>query len=203
MKKIKILFLLAIFLMFFGSCSKSDYDLVQSTFIPDQENIGLPEYSEFGYNTFGAYFGRKIFVSNNTDVPLKVIIRHDTLNLQFTGSFQNNTDYSSTKAILNFAFVGIVPASYQNLEVLENQTFDLTDDNCIVSFKNEDEEVFQIIEGYFEVKKLQHLVIDEEYDKSIISGKFQFKTLIDGDPSTISKGRFDFTVGDENFFVFN
>ncbi|MBN2165234.1 MAG: hypothetical protein JW717_03055 [Marinilabiliaceae bacterium] len=63
---ISILFLLA-------SCT-SDYELEESIFVADSEFPELPEYSEWGYNTFGAFYDRKHFVSNNSEVPVKVIL---------------------------------------------------------------------------------------------------------------------------------
>ncbi|MDR2835000.1 MAG: hypothetical protein LBV69_02185 [Bacteroidales bacterium] len=200
MKKIKILFLSTIIITIaFCSCSRDDYDLEPSTFVPDPVNSDLPEYSELGYNTFGAYFGRKPFVSNNSEVPLKIIIKNDTLNLQFTGIFYD--DDKKTKAVLNFAFIGVIPYSYENLDVLADKKYNLTDTACIVTIKYEEyQEVFKIIEGRFEILKVQNLVIDNIASKAILSGKFQFQTYIDNDPTTISNGRFDVTVGYENFF---
>ena len=47
--------------MSFG-CSR-EYNLEQTIFIYDPEFQDLPIYSEWGYNTFGAYYDREAFIS--------------------------------------------------------------------------------------------------------------------------------------------
>ena len=57
-----IWFLLFIFL--FGGCVE-DPDLHRSIFVRDKQHPDLPQYSEWGYNTFGAYFNEDVFVSGD------------------------------------------------------------------------------------------------------------------------------------------
>ncbi len=42
-----------------------DPDLQRSIFVRDKNYPDLPQYSEWGYNTFGAYFNEDVFVSND------------------------------------------------------------------------------------------------------------------------------------------
>ena len=89
MRKYSILPLF-IFILFAAGCSQ-DYGLQNSIFIEDVNNPGLPEYSEWGYNTFGVYLDRKPFVSNSIDLPSKIIVTKDTFNLVMKGQ----TDYEN------------------------------------------------------------------------------------------------------------
>ena len=59
------------------SCG-NDAELRKTVSIPDTQFPELPQYSEWGYNTFGAYYGRQPFVSNDNEVPLN-ITRHDNV----------------------------------------------------------------------------------------------------------------------------
>jgi hypothetical protein len=59
MKKILIAFVSVLSLNLLFSCQKmSDYELSGTFFIEDPYYPGLPIYSEWGYNTFGAYIYR-------------------------------------------------------------------------------------------------------------------------------------------------
>ena len=69
--KTYILIILRLIAAFLTSCKKEN-ELKKSVFIYDPENIDLPEYSEWGYNTFGAYYDREIFVSTDEAVPAKI-----------------------------------------------------------------------------------------------------------------------------------
>ena len=59
-------------LLLIVACSK-ETELGKSVFIPDSDFPDLPAYSEWGYNTFGAYYDRELFVYNESEVPAKVI----------------------------------------------------------------------------------------------------------------------------------
>lgn len=59
-----------------------------------------------------------------------------------------------------------------------------------------------IIEGEVFFKRVQRLLLDEEPTRTIMSGTFQLKTFLNGEPTAISNGRFDLGVGYGNFFNF-
>jgi hypothetical protein len=57
-----------------------------------------------------------------------------------------------------------------------------------------------IIEGLLKFTRVQRLFVDELETKCIISGLFDFKTFINGEPIAVSHGRFDLGIGYDNFF---
>ena len=75
-------FIIVLLLVF--ACS-SDTALKKSIYIPDEEFPELPKYSEWGYNTFGAYYDRQAFTSTSEDVPVKVINKAGKTSFVFAG----------------------------------------------------------------------------------------------------------------------
>jgi hypothetical protein len=195
MRKYSILPLF-ILILFAAGCSE-DYGLQNSIFIEDLNNPGLPEYSEWGYNTFGAYLDRIPFVSKSIDLPSKIIVTKDTFNLVMKGQ----TEYENIT--LKFSIIGYSPADFRDLITLNDSTFDLTGSNCIVALTiNGNSQILKIYEGEFVFKRVQKLYVDKEINESILSGTFNFKTFVDGEPTTFSNGRFDFGINYDNFFKF-
>ena len=196
MKKLLAPFLLIALIL--AGCSETDYDLQQSVFIEDPVYPGLPEYSEWGYNTFGVYIDRKPFTSNNRDLPAKIIVNDDTLNLQLTGTMDNE------RITMKFSFTGYPIVDYDGLTELNDQSFDLTDDKCMVSIITDNiAETLDVFEGTFVVKCVQNLVVDGELTKSILSGRFNLKTFINKEPTAIANGRFDLGIGYDNFYNYS
>jgi hypothetical protein len=192
MKKYIIIAILATVCLI--GCSK-DYDIQSSVFIEDPIYTGLPEYTEWGYNTFGAYIDRQPFISNRTQLPAKIIVISDTLN------FILNGELLSKDISLKFSFIGISPQTYKELNVLNGQNFNLTSSNCIVTMtKDGATEELNILNGEILFKKVQNLTVDKELNSSILSGTFQFQTFLNNEPTTIQNGRFDLSVGYDNFY---
>ena len=191
---ISTLGLIVILLM--SSCSEEEpFSLKKSIFIADEENPGLPIYSEWGYNTFGVYVDRQAFVSENENLPVKIIVNADTLNLLLKGTMDE------AFASLKFSFIGYPLADYTNLTVLNDSIIYLKGNKCIVTLtRGGSTEILNIIEGKFHFKRVQDLYVDKMYTKSIISGVFSFKTFFDKEPVAISDGRFDLGIGYENFY---
>lgn len=99
----------------------------KSIFLPDADFPELPEYSEWEYNTFGAYYDRQAFISNNVEVPVKVIHENNKTSFVFTGQkgvgyYANSNSFSITLTLSDFN-----PATYADLMVLHNTTLELTD----------------------------------------------------------------------------
>jgi hypothetical protein len=178
------------------SCSKNDdYNLSSSIFIEDTDFPGLPKYSEWGYNTFGAYIDRNPFVSTNEDIPSKVVVRNDTLQLILKGS------YKGEFAEMIFMLGGYNPRSHSQLTALNGDTIDLKHSPSKVQFRTKTAFYnFDIIEGELIFKKVQRLYVDEVETKCIVSGYFQLKTFMNDEPVAISQGRFDLGIGYDNFF---
>lgn len=196
MKTIKYACLALLFPMVFASCSKmDDFSLSETVFIEDPYYPGLPVYSEWGYNTFGAYIDRNPFVSTSVDLPVKVIVNSDTLNLNMRGRM------GSQNVELRFAIKGFSPLNYFDLTMLDNTTINLKDPGrAVVLIIGDQTTELEIIEGELIISRVQRLYLDEVPTKTIMSGYFQLKTFLNNEPIAISHGRFDLGIGYENFY---
>lgn len=185
-----------LFPVILSSCEKmEDFSLSVTVFIEDPYYPGLPIYSEWGYNTFGAYIDRKPFISTNDDLPVKIIVNTDTLHLILRGRMgTQNVD-------LKFSIKGYSPATNFDLTELDNTTINLKDSGRSATLKIGNETtVLNLIEGELIIKRVQRLYVDEEPMRTILSGYFNFKTFLNNEPVAISYGRFDLGIGYENFY---
>ncbi len=196
MKLTKYIYFLVLLPFLAGSCAKmEDVYLSQSVFIEDPYYPGLPIYSEWGYNTFGAYIDRKPFTSTDTDLPVKIIVNTDTLRLIFRGKMA----YQDVDLVFNIK--GFSPATHFDLTELNNTTVNLKDSGRQVIMKDGNgPTVLSLIEGDITFDRVQLLYVDEELTRTILSGHFNLKTFMGGEPIAISYGRFDFGIGYENFY---
>ncbi len=184
-------------LLLLASCSKSEYELEQTVFIPDPVYDQLPVYSEWGYNTFGAYVDREAFVSTSNYIPSKIIIHSDTLNLLLTGQI------GYQKVMMNFSIKGDSYLNYPDLISLNGKTIPLDSSNCTVTLTQNDgpATTFDVFTGgELTIKRAQKLYVDGELLKVVLSGTFRFKTLYHDVPISISNGRFDLGIGFDNFY---
>jgi hypothetical protein len=196
MKKLIIIIAVATLL---AGCSSS-YELNESVYIYDEEFTDLPAYTEWGYNTFGAYFDRNVFISGST-IPAKVISTDGKTEFYLLGEYYNN--YNSIDMSLKFVLNGYTPATYPDLVSLNDSTIDLTSDECAVCLSIDGiMDTLQIINGELNFKRVQHLYVDKKSVEAILSGYFQLQFLLDGVPSTISNGRFDVGIGYDNFYSY-
>jgi len=181
-----------------AACSKQDeFTLSRTVFIEDKYYPNLPIYSEWGYNTFGAYIDRKPFTSTNDELPAKVIVNTDTMHLILKGAMQHRT------VELTYSVKGYSPLSFSELTILNNTILNLTDEGISVRLKIDNTVTnLQIIEGHLHFIRAGRLYVDEEMTCVILSGRFQFKTFLNGEPITISHGRFDLPISYENFYNF-
>ncbi|HRZ49930.1 MAG TPA: hypothetical protein P5338_11110 [Bacteroidales bacterium] len=193
-----ILIVLAALTATLSSCSKDEaFDLSETIFIEDSYYPGLPIYSEWGYNTFGAYIDRAPFVSNTSDLPVKIYVNGDTMHFILKGRVDG------TEAVLTFHLQGYSPATNFDLVSLDKTFINLKDPGRSATLKigNVTTEL-TIIEGELEFKRVQRLILDNEPTRVIMSGYFQLKTFLNGEPAAISNGRFDLGIGYGNFFNF-
>jgi len=184
---------------FFVSCSyyESDFQLLQSVFIQDPESPGLPIYSEWGYNTFGAFIDRQPFTSTHNQMPAKIVVYPDTLNLIFAGT------RNGVRTVMTFSFIGYAPRTYHDLIMLHDVTIDLTDrTKSIITLAEGNNEPVELapFNGQFTFSRVQRLYVDKELSNSIISGRFRFQAQFRNEYITIDRGRFDFTMGFDNFY---
>lgn len=198
MKKIGFFSIVA--LLLFSGCAK-DMELEQSVFISDAEYAGLPEYSEWGYNTFGAYYDREVFVSNDIEIPIKIIVNDGITTFAFKGQKGSSGYYNTNEMSVKFILPGFSPDTYADLIVLNDSIIDIQQSGCIIEmYINSTLVDATILNGTLYFKRAQKLLVDTQQVEVILSGNFDFQVIIDDEPISISNGRFDLGIGSSNFF---
>ena len=80
-----------------------DADLHRTIFIRDKNYPDLPQYSEWGYNTFGAYINDEVFVSGDYYWdPASVSPAETSMILSFHGE-KRSKEKDTTDMIMNFS----------------------------------------------------------------------------------------------------
>jgi len=203
----KHLFVYITIMFIFVGCSV-DNELKDSVFIEDAENPELPVYSEWVYNTFGAYYDRVVFVSNDDIVPSKVVVTNNKVSFILAGQ-QGSTNYYSDyqKMSIKFELKGFEIDGYRdlidfNLSVHNLVTVGQILDPKVIIVIDDVEYPADVIEGSLTFKRVQNLLVDTQQIEVILSGCFDFKALVNNEPVTISDGRFDVGVGPHNFYKY-
>jgi len=200
--KILLITCLSLLLLLAG-CSK-EYELTKSVFIQDPEYTDLPAYSEWGYNTFGAYYDRLAFISNNEIVPAKIIVTNNEMSFVLDGQKGSSYYYAaSDEMTLSFKIPGFIPATYTDLTALNDTILNLANPvyQVIVSMDTL-KYTATILSGELNFKRAQNLKVDKKEIEVILSGYFEFKALINEKPVTISNGRFDVGISPDNFYTY-
>jgi hypothetical protein len=202
MKKINFPVLIIAFLLVYA-CS-DETELKKSVFIADKDYPDLPAYTEWGYNTFGAYYDRKLFIYTNEDVPVKIINSEGRTSVTFRGRLGGTQYYQSGSDMsLSFDFFSFAPKVLTDLLELNGQEVNLNTPGCGVRIKIDNEEFeADIFSGSILFKKVQKLYVDNKLAEVILSGTFQFSAVVNAEPVSITLGRFDVGVGQDNFFSF-
>jgi hypothetical protein len=204
MKKYHIIIILISII--FAGCS-GDNELQDSVYIHDPMDRNLPVYSEWGYNTFGAYYDRTVFISSDDIVPAKVVTTNNStffiLSGQQSDTFYRYGDHKNMS--IKFELRGFDFEDYLGLVALNLSVHNLYVDPLLYEPKvtiviDEVEYPAQVIEGSLTFKRAQNLSVDMEQIEVILSGQFDFKALVNNMPVTISDGRFDVGVGANNFY---
>jgi hypothetical protein len=60
----------------------------------------------------------------------------------------------------------------------------------------------EVLQGKLEFKKARQLMVDTDQIEVILSGYFAFLALVDGEPVSVTDGRFDVGIGEDNFFKY-
>lgn len=192
----KLLYILPLIAILAG-CSSS-YDLDDSVYVYDEEYKDLPAYTEWGYNTFGAYLDRVVFISDDA-TPAKILTTDGKTVFVLNGVLR--TGYADEMTV-KFIIPGFAPAKYSDLVALNDTTITLTDPGCKVTMvRFGDEDTLSIISGELQFKRVQHLIVDNRSTEAILSGYFSLRTFIDSQPVTLSKGRFDVGINNDNFYT--
>jgi hypothetical protein len=195
--------IISIVALWLSSGCKKETELEKSIFVPDSETPELPAYSEWGYNTFGAFYDRQIFISTDAQVPAK-IFSSDTAT-QFILEGEVWKDYyigTNSELTLTFILKGFNPASFQELVALNDSTINLKDPGCMVQITGSlIAKPVKILSGTLFFKRVQNLSVDKQHVEAILSGYFEFTALINDVPVTVSEGRFDMGIGPDNFYL--
>lgn len=195
-----------ILLVIISACSK-DYELDKSIFIQDKDYPYLPAYTEWGYNTFGALYDRQPFVNSDLKVPFKIICTGGKTSISLKGHIGESLYYyyhsNQKPIILNFDLIGFVPESLSNLIELHDTIIDLTSPLCKVSLTLDTVKYsLTVLNGSLNFKRAQNLIVDKQPYEIILSGIFNFQALINNEPTSISMGRFDMGIANDNFFKY-
>jgi hypothetical protein len=186
-----------------AACSK-DYELTRSVFIADKEYPDLPAYTEYGYNTFGAYFDRKLFIYNDDIIPVKIINTGGKTSFALEGQFGSYGYYypnNENRTSLIFELEDFLPESISYLLALNDTIIDLSNPLCHVSLKVDTTNYkVVILNGNLNFKRAQNLIVDKQPVEVILSGTFEFQALINDEPKSFTLGRFDFGIGMDNFY---
>lgn len=179
-----------------AGCSRDfDYRISNSIFIEDEDNPGLPVYSEKGYNSFGVYWGLSPFTTQRHHDPSKIVVKDDSCHIYLSGNV-GEAPHTLVVSLLEYT-----PDTFTELRSLNGKTFDLKGPHCSIAlFSRDQPKELKILEGIFTIKRVQNLYIDKEMDSMILSGTFSFKATVDGKPATFSGGRFDMRFGNDNFY---
>jgi hypothetical protein len=173
------------------SCNIGDPDLNRSIFIRDKQYRDLPQYSEWGYNTFGAYIDEDVFVSGLI-YEAASLYRTDTL-IRFELPGEKHIQRSDTiDMMMTFLFTWHHPADPDFLVALNDSVIDLSAPTCRVLITTHSQEsALTVSTGNIHFKKIRKLFIDNESKETIVSGTFEFSGMIDGSPVHVTLGRFD------------
>jgi len=191
-----------------ASCSTSEFELEKSVYEPDAVMPSLPAYTEWGYNTFGAFYERKLFTYNDEEVPAKVINSAGMTRFILKGEldridyddYYDGYDPDYTLMSLTFELPDFNPETYTDLVLLNDKVIDLTaPDLDVILVIGTDTVDMDIFDGELEFKRVQHLFVDENPVKVILSGYFGFQALVNGEPVSMSYGRFDVGVDRYDF----
>ena len=194
----------------FSACEKNN--LERSIWLSDPDDIGLPQYTEWGYNSFGAKMSNLYFVSYSTEKPcsLEWNSTDSTLKLTMNGwlapqDYVSGFEYIPQKDYMSLSITfpcDSVIDSQERLYLLNGRTIDLTDTTVRVSISRYDmtEKVTTVQSGELCFKRVQNLYVDNKYEEAIVSGTFDIRYVKDGKKTWLSDGRFDFGITNKLFW---
>lgn len=191
----------ALLLVVMSVACSSDEDLGDSIYIPDSSQPGLPAYTEWGYNTFGANFERDKFIYSSQRVPFKVVVNDTATVLMFIGE-RTGYYYGNQEMSMHIVLKGFTPAHFTDLVSLHDTIIQLRNTMVEVKiFTLSGDNSIQLLNGQLTVKRAQNLYVDDQLAETILSGYFELQFLLNGEPMSISDGRFDLAIDSSNFFI--
>jgi hypothetical protein len=210
----KYILITAVIAAILSSCSKSETQMDRTIFIPDQFDAQLPAYTEWGYNAFGAKIDRLYFLSSNSISPCKVLYKDGLLKFSLRGLFNSfSINSPHTEMTLTFCFPLEQIKYYSDLVILNSKVIELSSpENTVILNKIEYSgqgryetiDMLTVVYGILNFRRAQMLNIDDEPNRAILSGTFDFRYLNGEDefPVHFSDGRFDMGINNDNFFVY-
>jgi hypothetical protein len=134
-------------------------------------------------------------------VPVKVVYENNKTSIVFTG--QKGTGYYAYENSFRMTLIlsDFHPLTYADLISLHDTTLELTDPRYEIQLSDDTSDyATEILNGTFRINRAQHLRVDNKPEEVILSGVFEFQARINGEPVTVSTGRFDLGVGEDNFY---
>jgi len=177
-----------------------DSELKRSIFIKDPEYAGLPKYSEWGYNTFGAYINDETFASGDIQAP--AIIESTDTSMSFALSGEKGNDISGkTRMSMTFVIPGFAPENYQDLTFLDDSTINLQLSACrVLITMGTIQYAADTLSGELRFKRVQNLFVDLNPKEIILSGTFEFNAYLNAQPIHVFHGRFDVGIDPGTFY---
>jgi hypothetical protein len=177
-----------------GRCVIED-DLHRTIFIRDKQYRDLPEYSEWGYNTFGAFMNDDVFVSGeNYWYPATISANDTAMTLSFLGE-KRSKEKDTTEMTLSFVIPRNSPHDDRYLLDLNDEVFDLKNISVQVHIMPDTTiHPVTIQSGEIHFIRVQNLLVDNNPEETILSGTFEFQGILDGNPLSVTLGRFDVGV---------
>lgn len=180
------------------ACSEGS-DLKKSIFVPDAEDSRLPAYTEWGYNTFGAYTdGRDVFTFSNSDIPLKIYASSSATELEFSGEMYEEYGANNSQRELIIRTTAIAPKSAEDLAALNGKNIKLDATNAeVYVVKNGVKSKIVLTTGSsITFNRVQKIYIDKKYTQMIVSGYFEILTASARSSDSFTDGRFDVGIKD-------
>jgi hypothetical protein len=178
-----------------GGCI-GDSELERTIFVRDKQHPELPQYSEWGYNTFGAYINDDVFVSGDSYWDTDMTSASDTTALLTLHGEKRTKHKDSTDMIMYILIPLSAPNDDQYLLSLDDITIDLkTSPSQILITSGSSTYPVTVTSGDIHFTRVQNLYVDNNRKETIISGTFEFQGVMDGNPVSVTLGRFDLGVG--------
>lgn len=116
---------------------------------------------------------------------------------QRSGNYYGLQDMSMHIALKNF-----MPDDFTDLIALHDTVIQLDEPLAGVRiYTYSGESPIRLLGGQLRVKRVQNLFVDDQFQQVILSGYFDLQFVLNGEPMSISDGRFDLAVDGSNFFV--
>jgi hypothetical protein len=191
--KINYVIRFLLFSAIMASCG-DDGDLHRTIFIRDKDYRDLPQYSEWGYNTFGAYINDEVFISGTRWDPALLSTDNQTMILSFYGE-KISSEKDTTNLMLSFSIPRNSPHDGQYLMALNDTVIDLTNPSTrILIYSDTYTYPIDVSSGELHFRRVQNLLVDNNPEETILSGTFEFEGLMNGNPVSVTHGRFDVGV---------